>query len=446
MTQPANVSSLALYLGESYATARIIDADSLTKKASKKSAPLFEKSVFLPQVSLKTFLNQMKIVAAEKEIKSVYVVTSYMDRLKSFRLGGSVVQVLPEGFENSYAAGHTHYLSLAAPSLIVGINQSSDLEYLKKEMVRLRKINTEINKVVFQLPENLVTHEQRTLIQDFFTEEKFKIFNCEKPSDLNQIRRTLLNAGSEGTKEEILSEIKETFGEETLIQFWVKDRFQSEFENIDLYWSSSYFLKYFLQQQKNVAAFYFDFEKWSYISSVMAETWISPWGPIAYDHPIFENFEIDPFAELTLDSIGQLIVSENNVQHEPGPFMAGRSVKALVLDCFYDELKLDKRSTEVFSQLNSASLQQKIENHFQILEKSQTLEATELSREEVKKWIRSKLMTWMQLRSADSACTVFGDLSFLLQKDASASQLKLNPLDFNWMPAITEAIKAQGSL
>jgi hypothetical protein len=369
-----------------------------------------------------------------------------MDRLKSFRLGGSVVQVLPEGFENSYAAGHTHYLSLAAPSLIVSINQKSDLDYLKKEMVRLRKINSEINKVVFQLPSNLVSPWQQKLIHDFFSEENFKIFNCEKPSDLNQIRRTLLNAGSEGTKEEILSEIKDVFGDEISIQFWVKDRFQSEFENIDLYWSSSYFLKHFLQQQKNVAAFYFDFEKWSYISSVMAETWVSPWGPIGYEHPIFENFEIDPFAELTLDSIGQLIVSENNVQHEPGPFMAGRSVKALVLDCFYDELKLDKRSTEVFSQLNSASLQQKIENHFQILEKSQTLEATELSREEVKKWIRSKLMTWMQLRSADSACSVFGDLSFLLQKDAGASQLKLNPLDFNWMPAITEAIKAQGSL
>lgn len=454
MTQPA----IALYLGESYATARLFDsahvksigARESTKTSKKKSAakaePIFEKSVFLPQVSLKTFLNQIKVASPDNEIKSIYVVTSYMDRLKPFRLGGSIVQVVPAGFENSYAAAATNYLSLAAPSLIVSINEKSDAEYLAKEMLRLKKINSEINKVVFQLPDHLISASQKTLIHEFFTTENFKIFDCPNPTDLEQIRRTLLNAGSEGTKEEILSEIKETFGEETEIQFWVKDRFQKEFENIDLYWSSSFFLKHFLQLRNDtLETFYFDFEKWAYISPKTADIWISPWGPIRYEHPLFESFEVDPFSELTLDSIGQLIVSEASPQHEPGPFIAGRSMKALVLDCFYDELKGHPLSAEVFGQLNTPALQQKIENHFQILEKSQALEATQLSRHELKIWIRSKLLTWMHLKSETNNAAIFGDLSYLVEKN-SATHFKLNPLDFKWTDAITEAIALQAAL
>lgn len=462
MTQPANVPSLALYLGESYATARLFDANATpetktkttpaktTKKPTAKKAAAkglhFEKSVFLPQVSLKTFLNQIKTAAGENEIKNIYVVTSYMDRLKPFRLGGSVVQVVPDGFENSYSAGHTQYLSLAAPSLIVSIDEKTDEEFLKKELLRLKKINSEINKVVFQLPEHLVSAEIRTLIKTFFTNENFKIFESSNPSDLEQIRLTLLNAGSEGTKEEIVSEIQEMFGEDASIQFWIKDRFQKDFENVDLYWSSSFFLKnYLLKNKKTDEAFYFDLEKWAHVSEKTSPVWISPWGPIRYEHPIFEKFEVDPFSELTLNSVGQLIVSENNPQHEPGPFIAGRSMKALVLDSFYDELKENPVACEIFGQINTPTLLQKLENHFSILEKGQTLEATLLSREELKQWIRAKLLAWMHLRSVDNACSIFGNLSFLVSANPSPF-FRLNTLDFKWADAMTDAIKQQGAL
>lgn len=462
MTQPANAPSLALYLGESYATARLFDAAATTetikatatkttkkttaKKSSTASTLHFEKSVFLPQVSLKSFLNQIKTAAGENGVKSVYVVTSYMDRLKPFRLGGSVVQVVAEGFENSYSAGHTQYLSLAAPSLIVSVNEKTDADFLTKELARLKKINSEINKVVFQLPEHLVPKETRDLITEFFTNEEFNIFETENPTDLEEIRLTLLNAGSEGTKDEILSEISEAFGEETAIKFWIKDCFTDAFDNIDLYWSSSFFLKdYLLKNKKTDEAFYFDLEKWAHVSEKTAPIWISPWGPIRYEHPIFEKFEVDPFSELTLNKVGQLIVSENNPQHEPGPFIAGRSMKALVLDAFYDELKENPKACEIFGQINAPALLQKLENHFSILEKGQTLEATLLTREELKNWIRAKLLGWMHLRSVNNNCTVFGDLSFLVEANRSIL-FSLNILPFNWADAMTDAIKQQGAI
>ncbi|MFZ3229757.1 MAG: hypothetical protein WA160_06105 [Pseudobdellovibrio sp.] len=446
MTQPA----IALYLGESYATARLFDAAAALNKSDKSaetSAMLFEKSVYLTQVSLKNILNQIKVAAKENEIKTLYVVTSYMDRLKSFRLGGSVVQVVPEGFENSYAVGNTQYLSLAAPSLIVSVNETSDAAFFKKELARLRKINSEVNKVVLQLPENLISKQKKQEITDLFVQENFKIFDCEQANDLDNIRRTLLNAGSEGTKEEIISDIKETFGEDASIQFWVKDRFQKEFENIDLYWSSSYFLKNYLTQKKTNSAFYFDFERWTFISAAMATVWLSPWGAISYEHPVFENFEIDPFSALISDSIGQLVVSEASPQHEPGPIIAGRSVKALILDCFYDEIKSKPTAKELFPQLSLTPLHQKLETHFQVLEKSQTLEATLFTREGLKNWIRSKLLTWIQLKPQETIPTVFGNLCYLLKSSNSASPTtKLNTFTFKWADAIIAAVEKQGNL
>ena len=74
--------TIALYLGETYATLGIFDSSD-----QKKASLLFEKSVFLPQTSLKNLLNQAKVKFEEHfkdttESAEVYIVTKYFDRLK----------------------------------------------------------------------------------------------------------------------------------------------------------------------------------------------------------------------------------------------------------------------------------------------------------------------------------------------------------------------------
>src|SRR3989338_4545585 len=145
-------TAIALYLGESYATTCAFDL--LNPKSSvKDSQPEFEKSVYLPQTSLKSLMAQAAAALPDTPVKSVFVVTRYMDRLKSFRLGGSVIQVVPEGFENSYSLTNTQQQSLAAPALILPIQPSATEESLAADLARLKKVNSEINKVVFQMPE-----------------------------------------------------------------------------------------------------------------------------------------------------------------------------------------------------------------------------------------------------------------------------------------------------
>ena len=137
MSKPA----IALYLGESYATAGLFDIG-----AKKHSDCLFEKSVFLPQTSLKSLLNQIKIQQQELLQSSetpvrFFIVAKYFDRLKQFRLGGSIAQVVLKGFENSYTLCDSKSLSLAASQLIISIDPTQiTQEYLQSELERVKKI------------------------------------------------------------------------------------------------------------------------------------------------------------------------------------------------------------------------------------------------------------------------------------------------------------------
>ena len=245
-------SAIALYLGESYATLGVFDLTS-----SEKNRPLFEKSVYLPQTSLKNLLSQTVAACPECKIESLFIVTRYLDRLKTFRLGGSVIQVVPVGFENSYTVANTQLQSLAAPALILAVAPEVTTETLQTELARLKKINSEINKVVFQLPESLFTAAQMETIKSFFKDQNFKLFTVSNPFDFESVRRTLLNAGSEGTKDEILADINDSVGPDVKASFWINDGFYSEFENIDLYFSSQTFLKKIFNTRKFDTGFLF---------------------------------------------------------------------------------------------------------------------------------------------------------------------------------------------
>ena len=434
-----NHSAIALYLGESYATLRVFDL--LPNK--KDLQPTFEKSVYLPQTSLKNLLLQTKGAVADTEIKSIFIVTRYMDRLKTFRLGGSVVQVVPKNFENSYSLSNTQVQSLAAPALIFSVSPETDHAQLVVELTRLKKINPEINKVVFQLPEDLFSSEQIDLFKNFFTQENFKIFTVSNPYDLESVRKTLLNAGSEGTKEEILSEIKEALGETLDVYFWIQDHFSKTFESLDLYFSSHCFLQNYLQQKNLKQGFYFDFENWNLMTTQTIEKWHSPWGTISYSHPKMEEFTISPYCELTVNSIGQLIVSKSQPQFEPGPIVAGRSVKTLILDVFSDELKSSSTMTGLFPQILSDSIQQKVTNQFQILSKAQSLDSIRLSREEIKSWLRFSVLSWITQKLESQHCEMIGDFAAYIHQGLEVkSKIPLN--QFSWMDQIQRQAQKVG--
>ena len=89
----------------------------------------------------------------------------------------------------------------------------------------------------------------------------------------------LLNAGTEGTKEELTKEIHEAFPSAEIL-FWSNDRFTAEFENYQLYFSAEDFLgsTFFSEENKNIdKLIHLDIENWMVLERAPKSTWDSPW-------------------------------------------------------------------------------------------------------------------------------------------------------------------------
>jgi hypothetical protein len=401
---------IALYLGESYASLGVFDL------AQKE---IFEKSVFLPQVSLKNLLGQAKLKLSENlssdAIPHFYIVTKYLDRLKNFRLGGSVTQVVALGFENSYSLINTKSLSLAAASLVISVTpENLNESLLQAELARIKKINPDTNKVVIQLSEKTFSPTQRELVHQFFSQAEFKVFVCAQPENLAEVRKTLLNAGTEGTKEEVVSDIKEIFGEETPIQFWCDQGFRSKFENHELFNSCNSFLASLAQDEKSSAIAYFDHECFRLIQNQAQRKWQSPWGLIPTSHYEAKDLFPHPYSEIRLDHLSMLGISNSPTQHEPGPVCAGRGIKPLVIDLFMEELGKIPMMQALFSQVTSETQKQKLENHLSVIEKGQADSLMKTNRAEMKKQIVENLRYEIKTASTQTAVKVTGPLTSLI--------------------------------
>lgn len=435
----AEKNILTLFLGETYAELEVFQ----TSKTSKtKTQSLQKKTFFLPQTTLKTALNQFKKILLEKEIEihEVLIVCRYLERLKTFRLGGSVIQLVHVGFENSYVVENTSKVSLAANALTIPIPKDITLETLNTEYQRIKKINPDANKVVFEINPDKLKPEQYQLCLDFFKKLDFKIFECPTPESLISIRHQLLNAGSEGTKEEILSELKESFPTAE-IYFWTHNSYKKadsgEYQNTDLYFSSLDFLNFHRGKIGKKHLVHFDLENWMILTNTEKKIWNSPWGKVQRTHlnPIY--IALHPLTEILIDETARLQFSKNPASSEPGPMIAGRGVKSLLIDLFYDDFLNIETFQNLFPNLQTPLLQKKIESQFKVLEKGQNSPSVSLSQIQLKEFVRELIQFELELYleqniTDDSNIEWTGHCSFLFQKSKSTKPLA----HFSWTEAM----------
>lgn len=391
MAQSQTQANLALFIGETYCEIEARPLSTSNKQDDSHSS-FFSKLIFLPQTSLKSALMSasLEIAKLNYKIENIYIVCRYLERLKTFRLGGSVIQVTHKGLENNYTLENTMRFSLAASSLIIAFEDKvsvSDLPaLLNTEFERTRKVNPEANKVVINLDPRIFSDEKINIIKNFFKEKSFKIFSNSEPQNLNAIRRVLLNAGTEGTKEELVKEVHDAFPEAQLY-FWNKNAFKTEIENYELYFSADDFLgkNYFSDNVEKII--YLDIENWMVLKKTMEPVWDSPWGKV--DRPHFENTKLSlhPLTEILIDENAFLQFSKHPAASEPGPMTAGRGVKSLILDIFYTDLKEKSKMQILFPALKNANTANKIQSQFKVLEHGQKTESKTLKENDIKDFI-----------------------------------------------------------
>jgi N-methylhydantoinase A len=420
MTDVQTQANLALFIGETYCE---IEVQSLDNKS------LFYKDFFLPQSSLK---NSLAAAIAEfkklnYKINNIYVVCRYLERLKTFRLGGSVIQVTHAGLENNYTLENTNRFSLAAASLIISIADKIKVKELKacleSGFERTKKINPEANKVVINLDPEKTSQKTIDTISAFFSEKNFKIFSNTTPYDLKSIRQVLLSAGTQGTKEELTKEIQEAFAD-SKVYFWINENFTTEPKNHDLYFSADDFLGHrYFNSSKNAAIdkiVHLDIENWMVLQKNKEMHWDSPWGKL--DRPHFTNAKLSlhPLTEILIDENALLQFSKNPASSEPGPMTAGRGVKSLILDLFYSDLKKKGLLSQIFPALQNQNTENKISSQFKVLENSQKTETKNLSQADIKNFITELIDFDIRRLGCDQKNSVqTGNMSFVITDNAT---------------------------
>ena len=101
--------------------------------------------------------------------------------------------------------------------------------------------------------------------------------------------------------------------------------------------------------------------------------------------------------------------------------------------------------TGLFPQVVSDSIQQKVNNQFQILSKAQSLDSIRLSREEIKSWLRFSVLKWIEQKIETQDCEMIGDFaSYLHQGTEGKNNIPLAP--FSWLDQIQLQAQKMGVL
>lgn len=411
MTKDQTQVNLALYVGETYCEIEVRSSD---------DEVIVQKLFFLPQTTLKSALSSLRKILSEKNciVRNTYIVCRYLERLKNFRLGGSVVQVIHHGLENNYTLENSTKQSLAASALIIPVHPHFSVDTLDNEIERIKKINPDANKVVISLDDKLISPENIQNIISYFSDKQFKTFINKFPQNLSEIRKVLLNAGSQGTKDEITDEIKENFPD-CHIFFWVKDNYTEQPENYDLYFSADDFLASTQFDQFISKNIHLDIENWVILENSMEDLWDSPWGKIHRPHYKTVRYSLGPLTEILVDSNALLQFSKNPAPSEPGPMTAGRGVKSLILDLFYNDMQKDKSLSELFPQLHNLQVENKINSQFKVLEHAQSMNNSISVKPLKQADVKNFILEIIQFDSERVGChdkntTYTGNMSFII--------------------------------
>jgi hypothetical protein len=429
--------NLALYIGETYCEIEARD---------ESHQVFYKKNIFLPQTSIKSLLINCKkeLTDLNKSVKSIFIVTRYLEKLKTFRLGGSVIQIIHEGLENNYTLQDSTQISLAASSLIIALKKSVKKEeinsLLDSQFEKITKINPDADKVVFHLNPQLISQDIYTEINNYFLEKKFRIFKNDSSDELLKIRKVLLNAGTEGTKEEILKEFQDAFPDSS-IYFWVNDSFCQKFENCDLFFSFSDFIgAQRLNAQANVSQkiLHLDIENWMVLENKKQKIWNSPWGQIERSHYVSQKLSVHPLTEIYIDQNALLQFSKSPVPSEPGPMVAGRSVKSVILDLFFENVVNNSQLNELFPQIKIPLNQSKILSQFKVIEHSQKSEHMNYNLEDLKSFIMELIEFDLgRLGYKIAPQSIFGHLGSILNKKQPAGK----STECSWTECIFKAVQ-----
>ncbi|MEK6773895.1 MAG: hypothetical protein AABY64_08135 [Bdellovibrionota bacterium] len=422
--------SLGIFIGESFAELTLLDTQSKEKLDFQRW--------YLPRANLKSFLSKYIVEKSLTKLDHVFVGHRFLEKLFSYRLGGSVAQIVTSGFEKALHFEETSISdsliwpqkppALSSNDLIFSINESvtsegriaKAVDSTALEPISAKLKLMEVKRVCLHLRHAKLNKKNLLQVQSFFEEAGFDVFTpppVDPEMEFKSWRKNLIEAAITGTFLEIQEDIRQPLNSiisNENIHFlganlnWFQDQKSERLGSLialENLWTRMF--PEILNSKEKIDIFHFGLENFSMIQNDPC-SWELPWGPLTLSSSKRKDFQIQPTQSLKLNDNNELIFDQKELSFEPGPVTMGRGV----VPCIYDILN--------FSDALASELQEKLIRSLQSILKNShksisTLQALKL----LKNAVLDQLATHIEFTRSPQLkqIVVYGFIADLLEAD-----------------------------
>ncbi|MNJ98449.1 hypothetical protein D3C87_162150 [compost metagenome] len=382
---------LGVSVGESFAEFSLVQ----NPATFSNMKVLAQKRSYLPREGLKNSLQQFLTTHKDTPPEALFLSLRFLEKLLDFRLGGSVAQVVTEGFENwaQLRSNSTDLQPLSSPELVFSIRERMSaqgkvinalpVEDLEAIASKLKMMDCKRICIHFLHSGVNATHEIQAA--EYFSAQGFEVFVPEKTENGDEVsrwRKNTLNASVSGTfaelKENILEATKDVLAPEKIF-FLSGDG--KVFQDTSCKRLSSIFAAHSAIAEvlgnKKTDVLYLGLEKFTLLSSqCWSTTWESDWGLVENPHPYSKDLSLQPTAGLGLNAFEHLDFTSKVEGWEPGPMTLGRGQKPTFLDLWSESTEV--QSLEGLKDRVVPAGQQRFKNTLLTLWKTCRLKDTEM--------------------------------------------------------------------
>lgn len=342
---------LALHIGISFAEAALWQDKNL----------IATRRFYLPSEPIASHLGKFLQEQAATPDR-VIVASRYLEKVLDSRLGGTVAQIVTEGFETwpilrqpvlteQFTLQPYRQAPLASQELIFGLSARMDAhgnELKPIDVAELENILTKfkaagVKRVCVNLLFAQMNDSHQTQVADFFGKHSFEIFAAPRAKDssdeMPSWRKNLINACLSGVFQEHFDEIAKAIvssgGSRDSIYFINSngEPFQKDSSQIA---SSLFGWSHALANslpQEDTAVLYMGLESFYTIENGNPQAlWKSPWGPIEAKTCTHNRLFMQPTLEVINVPMGGIGLGEEELGYEPGPVCLGRGLRPTAID------------------------------------------------------------------------------------------------------------------
>ncbi len=366
-------AQIGLFYGESFYDI------SLVLQEDKKL--VYHDRFYSARFSLKSQISKIMNHFPEISINKVTISSRFVEKIFGFKLGGTVAQIVTQGFDKWLALHQKNHFEnsfkieiapdLSADDMIFTIDEKVNSDGLVEKALQENELKAMITKLKHVQAKRVCLHllnsNKNRIHSDFIKakllENKFEVFDpndlvgCEaEESDYPLWRLNLLEASTSGTFCELRDNIVEALSpyvasENIFFLNHFLKRHQGEVgQRISTLFSFEHVFFSTLTQKglipQKSELFHFGVENFSFFSSEI-NNWESPWGITCLKCLHRKDLKIQPTNSFYLNSFEEIDITKSEESFEPGPMSLERGR----IPCVYDILNSENLSKELLKKL-----------------------------------------------------------------------------------------------